>query len=113
MEQFMPLLGRARRLAPSEQKYQDRMNTSWISFLTGFSMRTNTTSDQRSELYRRRQHLDQMAESMQSLGYGGYDTWQGVRGDLGAEGEAAQAQAVAQEEAAAETRKLAKAGMSG
>jgi hypothetical protein len=108
MEQFMPLLGRARRLAPSEQKYQDRAVTSWVSFLSGFSVRTNTQSDQRSELYRRRQHLDQMAESLQSLGYGGYDTWQGVRADLGTEGEAGVAHAEAMEKANAELVKIAK-----
>lgn len=52
IEQAMPVLGRFRRLYPSEKKYQDRAMTSWISFLAGLSSQTNTASAQQGEKYR-------------------------------------------------------------
>jgi len=52
VEQFMPLLGRMRRLAPSEQKYQDRALTSWLSFM-GLPLRTNTKAEKEMERFRR------------------------------------------------------------
>lgn len=75
MEQTMPLLGRARRLAPTEERYQDRMATTYLNFLFGASMRTNTESDQRGEVYFRQKKLDAMADELNTLGYGGYQKW--------------------------------------
>lgn len=42
LESAMPLLGRARRLMPSEKRYQDRLFTSVMSTVFGFGARTNT-----------------------------------------------------------------------
>lgn len=52
IEQYMPLLARLRRLAPSEEKYQKRAVTSWLSFV-GVPLRTNTKYEQKMEKYRR------------------------------------------------------------
>lgn len=45
LEQGLPLLGRMRRLAPNESKYQNRALTSWLSFI-GLGSRTNTAQEQ-------------------------------------------------------------------
>jgi hypothetical protein len=54
VEQFLPMLGRGRRLAPSEKKYQERQITQWVNFVTGIGARTNTPSEQKSERFRRK-----------------------------------------------------------
>ncbi len=53
VEQFLPSFGKARRLFPSEEKYSDRAATSWLSFVFGLGLRTNTEQDRRNELNRR------------------------------------------------------------
>jgi hypothetical protein len=53
IEQFLPMLGKARRLAPSETKYQDREITNFLNFTLGLGLRTNTKAEQQSELRRR------------------------------------------------------------
>lgn len=45
-EQFIPLLGRVRRLAPSDPKLQDKAIQSWITTVFGVSTRTNTLGQQ-------------------------------------------------------------------
>lgn len=72
IDQFMPLIGRSRRMVPSEQKYQDRLATTWINFAFGLGLRTNTAAEQTGELKRRAGKVDALAEDMESLGYGGY-----------------------------------------
>lgn len=57
VEQVMPILGRGRRLAPSEKRYQDRQATSLISFLFGAGARTLTPAAQYGELRRRNDNL--------------------------------------------------------
>jgi hypothetical protein len=52
IEQYVPLLGRLRRLFPSEKKHQDRVNSTWLSFL-GIPLRTNTDEEKRLERFRR------------------------------------------------------------
>ncbi len=74
MESFMPLLGRARRAFPSEEKYQRRAVTSWMSMMLGLSFRANTEVDQAGELYRQANSLDKTNTDLQSLKYGGYRT---------------------------------------
>lgn len=75
LEQMWPALGRARRLVPSEQRYQDRLPVTWANFLFGASMRVNTDSDKAGELYARQGEVDKIAQELQDLGYGGYDYW--------------------------------------
>lgn len=69
VEQFLPLMGRARRALPSEDKYKDRQMTSMMSMLFGVGARTNTTADKEGELYRRNKELEQQAKLLESLGY--------------------------------------------
>lgn len=52
MEQGLPLLGRLRRLFPSEKKYQDRAWTSWASTVFGQYTMTHTDDAARSEMWR-------------------------------------------------------------
>jgi len=53
MEQMMPTYGRARRLFPTEEKYSERLLSSWISMGFGAGLRINTPTDQRNEAIRR------------------------------------------------------------
>ena len=53
LEQIVPPYARARRLFPSEDKYQQRRGASVASFF-GLPLRTNTESDIQSEILRRR-----------------------------------------------------------
>lgn len=74
-EQFLPFFGRMRRLLPSEKKYDERAATTWINFLFGTGLRTNTMTDKSSEIYFRQRSVDQIAKDLNSLGYGGYTYW--------------------------------------
>jgi hypothetical protein len=75
VEQFLPFFGRMRRLLPSEKKYDERAVTTWINFLFGAGLRTNTMTDRSSELYFRQRSVDQIAKDLSTLGYGGYTYW--------------------------------------
>jgi hypothetical protein len=68
LDQFVPLLGRARRLAPSEQKFQQRMLASWLSFM-GLGIRANTKAEQEKEIWRRFYAGKNSLDSAQELGY--------------------------------------------
>lgn len=74
LESYMPLLGRLRRMFPSEDKYQRRAVATWASMLFGLGFRANTESDQKGELYRRVKNVDKTNTNLQSKGYGGYKT---------------------------------------
>jgi hypothetical protein len=74
-EQFLPFFGRMRRLLPSEKKYDERAVTTWINFLFGTGLRTNTMTDRSSEIYYRQRSVDDIAKDLNSLGYGGYTYW--------------------------------------
>ena len=74
-EQFLPFFGRMRRLLPSEKKYDERAATTWLNFLFGTGLRTNTMTDKSSELYFRQRSVDQIAKDLNTLGYGGYTYW--------------------------------------
>jgi hypothetical protein len=76
MEQFFPLLGRAKRLLPDEPRYQDRLPVTVLNMAFGLSLRANTESDRYGEIRNRQKKIDKMAEELQKLGYGGYDYWQ-------------------------------------
>jgi hypothetical protein len=52
IEQSLPLFGRLRRMAPSEDRYQDRVVTTYLSVLGGVSSATNSESAQYGELLR-------------------------------------------------------------
>lgn len=52
IEQAMPAYGRIRRLAPTEEKYKNRLLASYLSF-AGIPIRTNTPEEKADELKRR------------------------------------------------------------
>lgn len=49
IEQFLPILGRMRRVAPSEERYQERQLTTWMSTFLGVGARTNGEREQEGE----------------------------------------------------------------
>lgn len=51
--QYAPLIGRARQLAPSEDKFKSRYWPGIVNMLTGLGVRANTPQEQQSELFRR------------------------------------------------------------
>lgn len=83
MESMIPILGRARRLVPNEEKYQDRLGTSIISMGLGLSVRANTEQDQLGELRRQERKLDEIAKERDTLGYPSFrefETWSETEG---------------------------------
>lgn len=56
MTQLLPTLADMRRLFPSEERYQQRTLSTWMSFAFGLGLRTNTVDEQlrqqRSNWYR-------------------------------------------------------------
>ena len=79
VESFIPLLGKARRLFPSdsqasEAKYSNRVALSWANMVFGLGFTANTQSDQSGELYRRTKAVDSLNKKLSTMGYGGYKT---------------------------------------
>jgi len=68
LESFVPLLGRVRRMAPNQPRYQTRVNTTWMSFL-GLSVRTNTDNTQWGEIARQQKELDGWLKEQEDLGF--------------------------------------------
>lgn len=66
--QYIPFLNQARRLVPSEPKYQNRVSTQFASYLTGVTMRANTPQDQEAEVFRRTRALDATVKDLKSMG---------------------------------------------
>tara|TARA_R100000152_G_C6727671_1_gene152754 strand:- start:249 stop:971 length:723 start_codon:yes stop_codon:yes gene_type:complete len=62
MAQMMPPFSQARRLFGDETRYQERMLSTWASFLFGLGVRTNTDYEQQMEMrgrtYRKRDELN-------------------------------------------------------
>ncbi len=69
MEQFMPLLARARRALPSEEIYEQRLTSTAMSMLFGIGTRANTPRDQANELYRRQLELMESQRRLTDLGF--------------------------------------------
>ena len=69
IDQALPLVGRLRRLLPSEEQYNDRIFTTWAAFLFGPFPRTLTDTEQRNEIYRRLDKVESITADARSLGY--------------------------------------------
>ena len=67
--QYLPFLGQTRRLLPNEPKYEKRLWSTGISYLMGVNLRTNTPQDQESELFRRADKLEGVADDLKALGH--------------------------------------------
>ncbi len=69
IEQFMPILGRARRLVPNESAKQERLITTYASFLFGLGLRTNTPSMKRGQLIQDKiKHSQDMRDARDLMG---------------------------------------------
>jgi hypothetical protein len=66
--QYVPFLAQARRLVPTEEKYQNRVTTTFLSYLGGVNMRTNTPQDMEAEIFRRTRTLEGMINDMEDTG---------------------------------------------
>jgi hypothetical protein len=53
VEQYLPTYGKARRLFPGEEQYDERVMSSWINSMFGLGLRSNTPTEQRNEAGRR------------------------------------------------------------
>jgi hypothetical protein len=77
LQQYVPQLYTMQRLAPigtedakgKPSKYQRRFLTSWLSWMGGVNVRTNTPQDQESEMYRRYEALKGMDSRLSAIGY--------------------------------------------
>ena len=49
MAQLLPTVMDARRLIGSEEKYEQRLVSNWISFFSGIGLRTNTKWEQQQQ----------------------------------------------------------------
>jgi hypothetical protein len=67
IEQALPTLGKIKRQAPSEDKYQERVFTAWLSFL-GLGSRNVGPTERTNEMYRRDQQLKERAQQEKQLG---------------------------------------------
>ncbi len=69
VEQFIPTYGKARRLFPSSEKDTERLQSTWLSFLFGAGLRSNTPTDRRNEAYRRIDNYMEWVDTQKELGY--------------------------------------------
>jgi len=64
MAQLLPTFSDMRRLFPSEERYQQRTLSTWMSFLFGLGLRTNTKAEQeaayRSKFWTEREEINDM-----------------------------------------------------
>lgn len=67
MGQYIPLYYQLRRFG-DEKKYQNRLTTTFLSYMFGLNVRTNTPQDMESEMFRRYDTLTGMANQLKSQG---------------------------------------------
>ena len=67
MAQLMPTLSDLRRLFPDEERYQKRAVSTWISFMFGAGLRTNTKWEQQMELQSRMYEMRDEIKQERSL----------------------------------------------
>jgi hypothetical protein len=76
MQQYMPFMYQARRLLPfwdegesnQAKKYQNRLTTTFLSYLGGVNVRTNTPGDMEAEIFRRADALERIADDLRATG---------------------------------------------
>ena len=71
MAQLLPTFSDMRRLFPSEERYQQRTLSTWMSFMFGIGLRTNTLDEQqrtlRSEYFKQLEELRDMRNLMAAV----------------------------------------------
>lgn len=69
VQQYLPFMAQVQRLLPDKGKYQGRAVTSWLSYLTGTQMRTNTPQDQENEIFARSGEVGAILNKLKAAGY--------------------------------------------
>ena len=64
VDQFLPLIGRIRRLFPNEKPKQDAVLTTWLNTVLGAGMRVNTPATKRSEFIRRQREAEKTLQDI-------------------------------------------------
>ena len=71
MAQLLPTFSDMRRLFPSEERYQQRTLSTWMSFMFGIGLRTNTLDEQqrtlRAEYFKQLEELRDMRNLMAAV----------------------------------------------
>jgi DNA uptake protein ComE-like DNA-binding protein len=68
VESFMPLISRATRLFPTDDKGREKVWTAWLSTFVGLGFRTNTWTEQSNQLFRLQDRLNTAMRSQETLG---------------------------------------------
>ena len=64
VDQFLPLIGRLRRLVPNEGPKQDAVVTTWMNTFLGTGLRINTPASKRSEFIRRQREAQKALQDI-------------------------------------------------
>ena len=67
LDQWSPLLGRLRRMAPNERNKQEAVFTTWLNTLFGTGMRLNTSQMKKSEFTRLQREFDKMYQDIEDI----------------------------------------------
>jgi hypothetical protein len=69
VQQYLPFMAQAQRLFPMEEgKYRNRLLTTWLSYMMGVQMRTNTPQDMENEVFRRSDELAGVVNRLKATG---------------------------------------------
>ena len=67
LDQFSPVLGRLRRLAPNEKSKQERIVTTWVTTFMGMNLRPNTLKSRRGALIEQQKEMAEMLRDMKDI----------------------------------------------
>lgn len=69
VQQYIPFMAQAQRLFPLEEgKYRNRLMSTWVSYLAGVQLRTNTPQDMENEVFRRSDQLSGLVNRLKVSG---------------------------------------------
>ena len=84
IEQFLPTMGKARRVLPNDERFEDRRWASMLSTFLGLGVRSNTEDQQTTELWSRYHNIKDRIDRMEQLGRVDPEEGVSVQGYLGA-----------------------------
>ena len=67
LDQFSPVLGRLRRLAPNEKSKQERIVTTWVTTFLGMNLRPNTLKSRRGALIEQQKEMAEMLRDKKDI----------------------------------------------
>jgi hypothetical protein len=69
VQQYLPFMAQAQRLFPLEEgKYRNRLMSTWVSYMMGVQLRTNTPQDMENEVFRRSDQLSSVVNRLKATG---------------------------------------------